>query len=72
MRFLILLTSLRLAAAPAILSPASTVESYLSALKVFDHRGMSQFWADDAVTETRGPSSESRAIDRERIAGMHA
>ncbi|HXB55951.1 MAG TPA: hypothetical protein VN461_14290 [Vicinamibacteria bacterium] len=70
MRFLILLTSLRLAAAPAILSPASTVESYLSALRVFDHRGMSQFWADDAVTETPGTSSEPHAIDRERMRAM--
>jgi hypothetical protein len=70
MRFLILLTSLHLAAAPAILSPASTVESYLSALRVFDHRGMSQFWADDAVSESSGTSSESHPIDRERMRAM--
>jgi hypothetical protein len=70
MRFLILLTSARLAVAPVILSPDTIVQSYLSALKVFDHRGMSQFWADDAVAETRGTSSESRPIDRERMCAM--
>src|SRR5712692_6435219 len=69
-RFLILLTSVRLAVAPVILSPDTIVQSYLSALKVFDHRGMSQFWADDAVSETAGMGPDARPIDRERMRAM--
>jgi hypothetical protein len=70
MRGFILLTCLHLAGSPAILGPATAVQSYLSALKVFNHRGMSQFWADDAVSETSGTSSESQPIDRERMRAM--
>jgi limonene-1,2-epoxide hydrolase len=65
---LILLTCLTLAASPAISDPVTTVQSYLSALRVFDHRGMSQFWAEDAVSET--PGGESRTIDREQMRAM--
>jgi hypothetical protein len=64
----ILLTFLRLAASPAISGSATAVQSYLSALKVFDHRSMSQFWADGAVSETTG--GESRPIDREGMRAM--
>src|SRR5258708_27703774 len=67
MRSLVLFTCFCLAGSPPIPSPATTVQSYLSALKVFDHRGMSQFWADDAVSETAGIGPDARPIDGERV-----
>jgi hypothetical protein len=68
MRGFILLTCLNLAVSPAVASPAAAVQSYLTALRAFDHRGMSRFLADDAVSEA--PGGESRAIDRERMRAM--
>jgi hypothetical protein len=64
----ILLACVRLAVTPAISSPAAAVQSYLSALKAFDDRRMSQFWAEDAVSETTG--GDSRPIDRAQMRAM--
>src|SRR5258708_12288329 len=68
MRSLVLFTCFCLAGAPPIPSPATTVQSYLSALEVFDHRGMSQFGAHDAVSEpaARGPPPPPTHRDRHR------